>query len=134
VSWQSDEFARSLTSLTPNTLAAYRSDLAAFEAWAARAGIAGPDGVDRRTLRRYLAYLGTRQYARRTIARKASTLRRYFGWLVRTGAIAADPSAGLSAPPGRRQAPEGAASRRAAVAARRAPGPGRRRRPRRAPA
>jgi site-specific recombinase XerD len=79
---------------------AYRCDLSAFGEWSARAGIHGPDAIDRRVLRRYLAYLGTRRYARRTIARKASALRRYFGWLVRTGRVAADPSAGLSAPGG----------------------------------
>jgi site-specific recombinase XerD len=56
--------------------------------------------VNRLTIRRYLAYLSTRNYARRTVARKASSLRRYFGWLARTGAIPADPSLGLSAPKG----------------------------------
>jgi site-specific recombinase XerD len=56
-------------------------------------------------LRRYLAYLGTRRYARRTIARKASTLRRYFGWLLRRGALVDDPTAGLSAPRGEGRLP-----------------------------
>jgi site-specific recombinase XerD len=51
-------------------------------------------------LRRYLAYLSTRRLARRTIARKAASLRRYFGWLRRTGVVTVDPSARLSAPRG----------------------------------
>ncbi|MEY2569841.1 MAG: integrase/recombinase XerC, partial [Acidimicrobiaceae bacterium] len=38
--------------------------------------------------------------ARRTVARKASSLRRYFGWLRRTGVIAVDPTTRLSAPKG----------------------------------
>ncbi|CAN5710562.1 tyrosine recombinase XerC [soil metagenome] len=59
-----------------------------------------PGGVDRRVLRRYLAFLATRRYAKRTIARKASSLRRYFAWLHARGLLAADPSAGLSAPKG----------------------------------
>ena len=68
----------------------------------------GPNGrasttpmlVTRITLRRYLAYLATLRRAKRTVARKASALRRYFGWLRRTGAISSDPTAGLSAPKG----------------------------------
>jgi site-specific recombinase XerD len=69
-------------------------------AWAERLGLSGPERVDRRALRRYLAYLGTRGYARRTIARKASALRRWFGWLTRTGVLPVDPSTSLSAPKG----------------------------------
>ncbi len=48
------------------------------------------------TLRRYVAHLTTRGLARRTVARKASSLRRYFTWQVRTGRLEADPAAGLS--------------------------------------
>ena len=98
--WQLDGFAASLTSVSVNTVAAYRRDLDGFVAWAERAGIGAPDAVDRRTLRRYLAYLATRRYARRSIARKASAIRRYFGWLHRAGMLPSDPSAGLSAPRG----------------------------------
>jgi len=63
-------------------------------------GLSGSSSVDRRVLRRYLAYLATRSYAKRSVARKASALRRYFGWLRRTGVLEIDPSAGLSAPSG----------------------------------
>ena len=105
VAWDRDAFTRSLTAASPATVAAYRRDLDAFVEWAERGGTAAPADVDRRQLRRYLAYLGTRQYARRTIARKASSLRRYFGWLRRTGRIADDPSAGLTAPKGEARLP-----------------------------
>src|SRR3546814_15541343 len=50
--------------------------------------------------RSYSASLSTRRYARRSIARKASTLRRYFSWCARTGRVPVDPSAGLSVPHG----------------------------------
>ena len=100
MSWQLDGFAASLTSVSANTVEAYRRDVEGFVAWAERAGLADPTAVDRRFLRRYLAYLGTRRYARRSIARKASAIRRYFGWLHRAGLVATDPSAGLSAPRG----------------------------------
>jgi site-specific recombinase XerD len=98
--WSRDEFARSLTAVSAATAEAYRSDLAAFVVWAERLGVDDPSGIDRLTLRRYLAYLSTRRYARRTIARKASTLRRYFAWLQRTGRIEHDPARSLSAPKG----------------------------------
>jgi site-specific recombinase XerD len=89
-----------MTAASASTVRAYQGDLVAFTVWAGRAGHVAPEAVDRRVLRRYLAYLGTRRYARRTIARKASALRRYFAWLVRTGRLALDPAAGLSAPGG----------------------------------
>ena len=98
--WSRDEFARSLTAVSAATAEAYQSDLAAFVTWAERLGVDGPSAIDRLTLRRYLAYLSTRHYARRTIARKASTLRRYFAWLQRTGRIEHDPARSLSAPKG----------------------------------
>jgi site-specific recombinase XerD len=79
---------------------AYRRDLDAFVEWTQRLGLTGPQDVDRKVLRRYLAHLGTREYAKRTIARKASSLRRYFGWLHRTHVLALDPSRGLAAPSG----------------------------------
>ena len=105
VGWQLDEFARSLTSVAPSTIEAYARDLRAFTTWAGRLGIDGPDGVQRQTLRRHLAYMTTRGQARRTIARRASALRRYFGWQVRTGRLDHDPTAGLSAPKGEARLP-----------------------------
>ncbi|MBV8693428.1 MAG: tyrosine-type recombinase/integrase [Actinobacteria bacterium] len=80
--------------------------MAAFVDWAERGGVEDPTGVDRLLLRRYLAYLSTRRYARRTIARKAAALRRYFRWLARTGAVPVDPSLRLSAPAGDARLPE----------------------------
>ncbi|MDP8937387.1 MAG: tyrosine-type recombinase/integrase [Actinomycetota bacterium] len=126
MAWELDGFVRSLTSAAPATVAAYRADVAEFAAWAERGGIAGPEGVDRMTLRRYLASLTTRRYARSTIARKAASLRRYFGWLRRTGVLAADPSSRLSAPKGDARLPHVLKQRElgALIAAARAdPGP-----------
>ena len=104
--WRIDAFVQSLTAVSAATVTAYGSDVVAFAEWAERAGHDGPATVDRLVLRRYLAYLTTRRYARRTIARKAAALRRYFHWLARTGAIAADPALRLSAPGGSGRLPE----------------------------
>jgi integrase/recombinase XerC len=100
-----EKFTRSLTAAAPSTVEAYRRDLAAFFTWAERLGLDSPGAVQRTTIRRYLAYLATRGFARRTIARRASALRRYFGWARRVGAVTNDPTAGLSAPRGEARLP-----------------------------
>ena len=105
VAWHLDEFLSSLTAVADSTVEAYGRDLRSFTSWAGRLGLDGPGAVDRTTLRRYLAYLATRGQARRTIARRASALRRYFRWLQRSRLTDHDPSAGLSAPKGEARLP-----------------------------
>jgi site-specific recombinase XerD len=100
VPWRVDDFLRSLSGVATSTADAYRRDLDAFVEWAGRRDVTAPERVDRTMLRRYVAHLATRRYARRSIARKASALRRYFGWLHRTGRISTNPAARLSAPRG----------------------------------
>ena len=100
MAWDEGAFLASLTSVAPRTVEAYAGDLAGFVEWAGRGGVTGAEDVDRTLLRRYVAHLATRSYAKRSIARKVSALRRYFAWSARTGRIARDPSAGLSAPRG----------------------------------
>jgi len=78
MAWNEGDFLASLTSVAPRTVEAYGTDLAGFVAWAERGGITAPNGVDRTLLRRYVAHLATRSYAKRSIARKVSALRRYF--------------------------------------------------------
>jgi integrase/recombinase XerC len=106
VPWRLPGFVASLTDVSPATVKAYGEDARDFVTWAERAELASPDQVTRLVLRRYLAYLNTRQYARRTVARKVSALRRYFHWLQRTGAISSDPSLRLSAPAGESRLPK----------------------------
>ena len=103
--WQLEGFARSLGGTAEATTLAYGKDVAAFAEWAERAGINEPSQVERMLLRRYLAYLSTRRYARRSIARKAAALRRYFDWLRRIGSIPTDPTRRLSAPSGEGRLP-----------------------------
>src|SRR5215210_6878294 len=100
MAWEQEAFVRSLSSLSANTVDAYRRDVRDFVVWAERAQLATPGEVTHLVLRRYLSYLTTRRMAKRSIARKAAALRRYFAWLTKTGAIAGDPARRLTAPRG----------------------------------
>ena len=95
-SWRIGKFSASLTALSANTVASYSSDLRSFSEWCARGDITDPDAVTRASIRRYLAFLTTRTFARRTIARKVASIRRYYRWRVATGLGSVDPTAGVS--------------------------------------
>jgi tyrosine recombinase XerC len=102
ISEAAETFLRTLSAerdLSPHTLAAYRSDLNAFAEWAARASDAPKlAGVDRTLLRRYVAYLAQRGYARRTVARKMSALRSLLAWAVENDLAVSNPSEDVGAP------------------------------------
>ena len=98
--WHLDDWRLSLADLSAESLRAYEAGLRSFVVWAARAGMQGPSEVNRLALRRYLAYLATRRYARQSIAQRASALRRYFHWLEHRGLVLTDPAVALSAPSG----------------------------------
>lgn len=93
--WRLGEFERSHSSLSERTLEAYTTDVRLFAEWVARLRIEEPTAVTRTVVRRYVASLSTREFARRSIARKAAALRRYFGWLVADGHLSTDPTIGL---------------------------------------
>jgi integrase/recombinase XerC len=105
VSWAVDEFVASLAGASGHTVEAYERDVRQFVAWAERGACPSPDRVDHATLRRYLAYLTTRQFARRSIARKAASLRAYLRYLHRRGVIATDPGRSLRTPKGEARLP-----------------------------
>jgi site-specific recombinase XerD len=98
--WRIDDFASALTSLSANTVAAYVSDVRSFAAWCARGDLTDPATIRRTTIRRYLAHLTTRAYARRSIARSAAALRRYYRWAIAVGLVEVDPTNGISVPAG----------------------------------
>jgi integrase/recombinase XerC len=84
--------------LSPNTVGAYRRDLAQFEEWLRRRGITSLRALDRRLLRRFIAWLAERRYARRSIARKASAVRSLLAWAVDRGLIDSSPAAEVRGP------------------------------------
>jgi len=121
--WALEDFARWLGGHPETTVRAYRGDVGAFVEWAGRAGAGGPAAVSRVQLRRYLAYLGTRRYARSTLARKAAALRSYFSWCRRRGLVGEDPAKRLVAPSARGRLPQ-VLSHRDLQALIEGPGPG----------
>ena len=81
--------------LSENTVAAYRRDLAQFFDFCDRLGLTGTGEVERSTIRRYHAFLTTRGYARRSIARKSSAVRSFYDEAVRRSEAGANPAAAL---------------------------------------
>lgn len=82
----------------PNTVAAYQRDAADLAGTLTAWGTARPADVELDHLRRYLAELGARGYAKSTLARRASTLRTWFALLERRGITAGNPAGLLVAP------------------------------------
>ena len=102
--WATDGFLASLSGSSEHTRAAYAHDVGEFVAWLTRGDVT-PDRLDHRVLRRYLAYLDTRGFARTTIARKAAAVRAYLRWLHRHGVLATDPGRALRTPKGAARLP-----------------------------
>jgi integrase/recombinase XerC len=103
--WRLDAFAASLVASSPHTREAYSHDVVEFVRWCERGGCTGPAALDRRTLRRYLAYLDTRRFARASIARKAAAVRAYVRYLRRHGVVEHDAAHGLRTPKGANRLP-----------------------------
>ena len=83
-----------------HTVRSYEEDLALYSTYLEEVRGEGTDpaAVDSVRLRRYSAWLMGRGYAPSTVARRLASLRSYFRYLRRTGAVASDPSAGLRNP------------------------------------
>ncbi len=89
---------------SPNTCRGYRKDLEAFEEFLRGSGLClSSDGstemekVDRMAIRRYMSFL-YRKNRKSSIARKISTLRSFFKFLVREKIVSFNPAKGLPTP------------------------------------
>ncbi|MDA8391403.1 MAG: tyrosine-type recombinase/integrase [Actinomycetota bacterium] len=96
--WLVDTFVRSLTDVSPATVAAYRGDVLAFVGWAERSGASEASRLDRSMLRRYVVHLSSSGASPATSARKLAAIRRYARWLVSQGVLLRDPTVGVSTP------------------------------------
>lgn len=92
------ERLRDQRGLSANTIEAYRRDLSQFFDYCQRSGVGSVDAVDRRTARRYLAFLDTLGYTRSTVSRKASSVRAFYADAVTRGTATVNPFDGVSTP------------------------------------
>lgn len=83
--------------LSTHTAQAYRTDLLSLGVFLRRAG-GSLFEADHRLLRRWLAHLGTRGYARTSVARKAAAIGSFYRWATHRGMAEANPAALLSRP------------------------------------
>jgi tyrosine recombinase XerC len=83
--------------LSLHTCAAYRTDLLGLATFLARGG-SSLETADYQLLRRWLAHLGTRGYARASMSRKAAAVRSFYRHAARKGVVGANPASQLSAP------------------------------------
>ena len=83
--------------LSANTLAAYRTDLLAFQGWLAKKGLT-LEQVTRADLLAYLAANVRSGLSPRSSARHLSTLRRFYRYLLIQGRTQADPTADVRSP------------------------------------
>lgn len=95
------EYERHLLSerdLSAHTVRAYVGDVTGMLEHAARMGHRGVDHIDLPTLRSWLAGQQVRGKARSTMARRATAVRVFTGWLQRTGRADVDAGALLATP------------------------------------
>ncbi|MDP7193702.1 MAG: site-specific tyrosine recombinase XerD [Arenicellales bacterium] len=83
--------------LSANTLAAYRNDLERFASWLQKKGHTLVQG-SRADVLDYLAHTVRSGASPRSSARKLSTLRRFYRYLLREGLVTADPTTELDSP------------------------------------
>ena len=92
-----DDFVQHLQTergLSKNTLAAYRSDLRQFEAFARQAGHSGWD-VPAQVIRSFMTDLIQREYRQTSRARKLAAVKALYRYLLASEVVATDPTAGM---------------------------------------
>ncbi len=83
--------------LSAHTVLAYRNDLTSLSMFLARGHRSFFD-ADHSLLRRWLAQLRTRGYARSSLHRKAAAVRTFYSWATRRGIVKTNPAVLLSGP------------------------------------
>jgi integrase/recombinase XerC len=83
--------------LSVHTVHAYRNDVTSLSIFLERGG-RGLIDADHDSLRRWLAQLRTRGYARTSLHRKAAAVRTFYAWATRRGIVATNPATLLSGP------------------------------------
>ena len=91
--------------MSPNTLDAYRRDLDALAQWCG-AGGGDVESIDGEGVRAFIAQGHRRGLSPKSLQRRLSACRGFYGWLQKHGRIAANPTAGVRAPKATRKLPQ----------------------------
>ena len=91
------EYIKGAKNVSEHTVRGYTSDIAQFLEFLEGEELStNPADVDMRVLRRYLARLQKKSAGKSSIARKLSSLRGFFQYMLRKGLIDLDPTTGIS--------------------------------------
>lgn len=82
---------------SPHTITAYRKDLEDYFAYLSKEGVA-EIAADHLTIRRYMAFLREQGISKNSMARKMSSLRSYYRFLIRENVLEDSPLALVSSP------------------------------------
>ncbi|MEM7292347.1 MAG: tyrosine recombinase XerC [Pseudomonadota bacterium] len=91
---------------SPHTVSNYRRDLMAFLAYCDKRSVTALDTVSTADIRAFAATERTRGLSPSSLARRLSTLRVFFDYLVRAGTLAANPARGVRAPKASKRLPK----------------------------
>ena len=104
-----DRFLRHLETerrLSPQTIKSYRRDIASLARWCDQAEIPAWDRVDGEDLRSWSAQCFRLGLSARSIQRQLSAIRSFFKYLVREGALSANPARSVAAPRAKKRLPD----------------------------
>lgn len=92
---------------SPNTIRAYRRDLAQFHTFLTPPGMKTPplEQIDYRIVREYLSWLYDRKLEKTSVARKLASLRSFFKFCVREGFVKTNPAKLVNTPKRPRRVP-----------------------------
>ncbi|MDO5106905.1 MAG: tyrosine recombinase XerC [Coriobacteriaceae bacterium] len=90
-------YLQDVRGLSPQTVRAYRADLASFASWTEREGVL-PATISHRELRSYLADLNRARYSEKTVNRHLSAIRALYRWLVHEDLVTQDSAAAIASP------------------------------------
>jgi integrase/recombinase XerC len=93
-----------IRSAAASTRRAYANDVGQLAEWASASGRA-PDALGHRDLRRFAAQLSDRGISKAGVARKLAAIRSFYGALVRTGVVGANPADLVATPKRGRKLP-----------------------------
>ncbi len=91
--------------MSAHTLDAYRRDLTALAAWSSTSGIE-VTALHAEQLRAFVAAEHRRGLSPKSLQRRLSACRSFYGWLLKQGRIAANPAAAIRAPKAPRKLPQ----------------------------